>query len=438
VTSAAPPHPRAGPAGLPGRSTWVLVGKGVQMVAGFAFWVVAARSLSLSQAGVTAAACSAVMLCTQLAVLGTGSAVIVRVGRRQPPAEVLDLALTIILLSGVMVAGGYLAITATVGGGELVAGHVLLFATVFTVAAVTGTVTICLDQASIALGHAGGSVARYSTASVLSTGSLLALTLTSGPGELGALAAFACWSLGGAASTAVGLVQLRRWTGYRYHPAFHPPDVLGMLRLGVPHQLLTVSERLTPALVPLVLAYAASPATTAQWYPAWMMAWVVFTAPLSVGLVQFSDGVASPAHAARVTVIGLRWSLVSGAALAVPLALLGGIVLHVMGDAYTGASLTALRILLLGLLPMAVLQAYNAACRVTGRQAEAVALGLATTVAVCLSAAVFADRGVAVVAGCWVGAMGLASLVAAGRLPVVLRAGAPARHRDQDLVEVVS
>ena len=409
--------------GLHARSTWVLLGKGVQMGAGFAFWVVAARSLSLSEVGVTAAACSAVMLCTQLAVLGTGSAVIVRVGRRHPTAETLDLALTIVLVAGILVAGAYLTATAAFGTSELVPGPVLGFGAVFVLAAVTGTAIICFDQASVALGHAGGSVARYATGSGLSTATLLLLSLT--VDDLSALVAFGCWAIGAVGCTAVGLVQLFRWTGYRFRLALRPRGVAAMLRLGVPHQLLTLTERLTPALVPLVLAYAASPETTARWYPAWMMAWVVFTAPLSAGLVQFADGVAAPGRSARAAVAGLRWSLLAGAAIAVPMAVVGGLALEAMGEAYTGPSLDSLRILLLGLVPMAVLQVYNAACRVTDRQAEAVGLGMLLAVGVCVSTALLGDQGVAVVAWGWLATTGLAALVAGTRLPVVLRAPVP-------------
>ena len=410
-------------AGLHARSTWVLLGKGVQMGAGFAFWVVAARSLTLTEVGVTAAACSAVMLCTQLAILGTGSAVIVRVGRRHPVAETLDLALTIVLVAGLVVAGAYLAASASFGSAELVPGHVLGFGAVFVLAAVTGTAIIFFDQASVALGHAGGSVARYATGSGLSTGTLLLLALT--VDDLSALAAFGCWALGAVGCTVVGLVQLSRWTGYRFRPAVRPREVGAMLRLGVPHQLLTLTERLTPALVPLVLAYAASPEATARWYPAWMMAWVVFTAPLSAGLVQFADGVAAPGRSARAAVAGLRWSLLAGAAIAVPMAVAGGLALEVMGEAYTGPSLATLRILLLGLLPMAVLQVYNAACRVTDRQGEAVGLGMLLAVTVCLSTALLGDEGVAAVAWGWLGTTSLAALAAGLRLPLVLRTPAP-------------
>lgn len=65
-------------------SLGLVLGKGIQTAAGFLFWVIAARSASAREVGLTAAAASAVMLCTQVAALGAGSAVILAVGRGRP------------------------------------------------------------------------------------------------------------------------------------------------------------------------------------------------------------------------------------------------------------------------------------------------------------------------------------------------------------------
>ena len=77
-------------------SLGLVVAKAAQTGAGFAFWVVAARATSDREVGLTMAAVSAVMICTQLAVLGAGSAVILSVGRGEPPARVLDAAFAIV------------------------------------------------------------------------------------------------------------------------------------------------------------------------------------------------------------------------------------------------------------------------------------------------------------------------------------------------------
>ena len=95
-------------------SLGLIVGKAAQTGAGFAFWIVAARAASDREVGLTMAAVSAVMICTQLAVLGAGSAVIVSVGRGEPPARVLDAAFAIVGVAGTVLALGYLVLQSVV------------------------------------------------------------------------------------------------------------------------------------------------------------------------------------------------------------------------------------------------------------------------------------------------------------------------------------
>lgn len=411
--------PRWGAAGSAGSrlvsgSTWLLAGKGIQMGAGFLFWVIAARSLSLTEMGVAAAAASAVMLCTQFSILGTGAAVIVGVGRRQDPARILDVAFTLLGLASVIAAAAYLAFAGLFGSRAMFMGHAVAFGAVFVVAAVFGTAIICLDQASVAFGRPQASVLRYGLGAVVSAGSLLVVSGMTA--DLDGLAVFLCWTLASVLVSIVGALQLKAWMGYRYRPFFQLSAVRSMLRVGLPNQLLTVTERVTPALVPLILGYVVSPELTAHWYPAWMMAWVAFTVPISAGLMQFAQAVEDPAAMRRTVRRGIVWSLIVGGGIAVVLVTKARTLLGFMGDHYADSSATALRVLLLGLVPFAVLQGYNAACRALGRPREAILLGVCTAVAVCLTSAWLAPHGVTAVAWGWLAVMSAAGLVGLGRL----------------------
>ena len=394
-------------------STWLLAGKGIQMGAGFLFWVIAARSLSLTEVGVAAAAASAVMLCTQFGILGTGAAVIVGIGRRQDPARTLDLAFTLLGLASIVAAGGYLTFAGLFGSRALFMGQAAAFGAVFVVAALFGTAIICLDQASVAFGRPDASVLRYGLGAAVSAGSLL--LVSSVMEDLDALQVFVCWSLASVLASLVGALQLRAWMGYRYRPFLQFSAVRGMLRVGLPNQLLTVTERVTPALVPLILGYVVSPELTAHWYPAWMMAWVAFTVPISAGLLQFADAVNNPAGLSRTVRRGITWSLLVGGAIAVVLGISAPTLLGFLGDQYADSSASALRILSLGLVPFAVLQGYNAACRALGRQSEAILLGLSTAVAVCLTVGRLAPHGVTAVAWGWLVVTSAAGLLALSR-----------------------
>lgn len=400
-------------------SVWLVVAKFLQMGAGFLFWVVAARGATVDTVGVTAACVSGVMLCTQLGVLGTGSAVIIALGRGEVAKEVLDTAFTVLGVASVLAASGYLGLTATVGSEALSTTQTLGFALLFTAGVLVGTLVICLDQASIALHHAGGAATRYGAGGLAALAT--ALVMSSRDSSLSATVLLGCWTMGSVVAVLVGLLQLRRWVGYRYSPGIHLRKVLWVLRVGVPNQLLTATERLSPVLVPIVLTHFASPTTTAYWYPAWMMAWLAFNVPISVGLVQFNDIVKHPERARTVVRHGVVWSLVLGGSVSLVAAVGAETLLSILGEEYAAASTTALRLLLIGLVPFTVLQAYNALCRGVGRTGEAIALGLGLMVAVAVGTAVVGDRGPDAVAVLWLATSGVAALWALWRLRVNMR-----------------
>jgi O-antigen/teichoic acid export membrane protein len=405
------PAPRG--SGLAASSMWLLIAKGLQMGGGFVFWVLAARNASVETVGLAAASISAVMLCTQLGILGTGSAVIIELSRGEPVKQVLDAAFTVLTLAALAASLAYLGVVRMVGLDTLSA-PTLAFATVFVSACCLGTAVICIDQASIALHHAGGAAPRYAAGAVAAL--TTAVTVSVRVQEMSLTVLLICWTVGSAATVLVGLAQLRAWTGYGFTPELHPPRVRRILRVGVPNQLLTASERLTPVLVPIILAHAASPTTTAYWYPAWMMAWVAFNAPISVGMVQFNDIARDPRRAFRVVRHGVGWSLGLGGSVSVAVALAAHPLLSLLGEAYADASVTALRILLIGLVPFTVLQAYNALCRGIDRTAEAIGLGAVLMVLVAVGAAVVGPRGTSAVALMWVGCTTLAACWAGYRL----------------------
>jgi O-antigen/teichoic acid export membrane protein len=409
---------------LPRSSMWLLVGKGSQMGLAFLFWVVAARTASVTDVGIAAASVSAVMLCTQLAILGAGSAVIIEIGRGQEHKKVLDPALTLVGVTALVSGAGYLAVTRLVGSSDLGSTATLRFGLAFLLAALVGTCLICLDQVSLAVNRPDGPATRYTLSGVLALAAVLTAAATGQ--RMSATLLVACWAGGSLAAALLGLVQLRRWVGYRYHPSLRLGGLWRILRLGLPNHVLTLTERLPPILVPIILAHMVSAEMTAYWYPAWMMAWLALTAPVSVGMVQFADLVRRPDDAVAVIRQGVIWSTLLGGALFVVLAAGASLFLALLGEGYADASVTAVRLLALGLLPFILVQAYNAFCRATGHTLEATLVGLFVTVAVCAGTVLVGSAGTSALALVWVVSITTGALAAVVRLRVLLRTGSAA------------
>ncbi|WP_120520926.1 lipopolysaccharide biosynthesis protein [Arthrobacter celericrescens] len=398
-------------------SLGLVLAKAAQTGAGFAFWIVAARATSEREVGLTSAAVSAVMLCTQLAVLGTGSAVIVAVGRGEPPRRVLDTAFAIVGVAGTVLALGYLVLQSAVAPDT--ASTSVLFWLTFLVGAVTGTMVIVLDQALVALGRGASATLRYALGGGVSLGAAALVAWQAHGASADVL--MACWALGTAVACVVGAVQLRRLVGYWPRPSLRTARGRPLLAMGLPHQLLTLTERAPGLVLPLLLAHTVSPEAAAYWYPAWMMAWAAYTAPVLMGIVQFSEGVRDPDRLASTTWASLRWSLAVGGLAAAVLILLARPLLGLMGEQYADSSSDALRWLAAGLVAYAVLQAYNAVCRARGRYAEAIVVGMVLGTALCASALSAAERGAGAMAVAWLVVLSIGAAAVGLRLIAVLR-----------------
>jgi O-antigen/teichoic acid export membrane protein len=169
--------------------------------------------------------------------------------------------------------------------------------------------------------------------------------------------------------------------------------------------------------LPVVVTEVLSPETNAYWYVVWMTAWVVFIAPVSVGIALFADAAHRPDALARSTTQALRTSLLLGGGGAVVLAIVAQPVLGLMGGSYADEGVTPLRVLLLAVLPLAVVTAYYAQCRAQERWREALVTGVtAALVGVVATAVAGAQNGLVGMAVTWVVTQTLVACWAGTRL----------------------
>jgi O-antigen/teichoic acid export membrane protein len=290
---------------------------------------------------------------------------------------------------------------------------------VFVVAAVFGTVIIALDQAWIALARGDQVVPRYIVSGMAAV-ALLAL-LGTRPATVTAAAILTCWTVDAVISALIGGWQARRWFGAWVRPRFEPQLTRSMIRLGLPNQALTLTERAPALLIPVLTAQLVSPSTTASWYPAWMMVWVAYTAPVAVGLAQFSEVVRRPDRIRETTWRSLRWSIVLGGAIAAALAILATPLLSMLGRSYAESSAAALRVLAVGVIPYSVIQAYNAVCRSLGRLGEATIAGLVLACVACAATVAAARHSTTAMAAAWVASSMLGAVWCGTRLLVLTR-----------------
>ncbi len=368
----------------------MVTGRVAAMGLGFVFWLLAAHAAPQAEVGFAAAVVSAMMLCTQLAQLGVGSAFISLLPSEARSASILlDVALTLTTAGSVAVAVVFLLATRAWLPELGQVGSSSGWTAAFLALCVFGTLGIVLDQVNVGLGRGSQVVVRTATFGVIALVPLAVMLALSVP--MSALQLTICWVIAGAGATAVGMWQLR-WavpgasarsrkagranrTGYHYRPRWERALGRRMVTVGTANHLLTICERAPGFILPIVVTELLSPQATAVWYIVWMSAWVVFTAPISMGIAQFAEGARRPAEAVKSAAAALRASLLYAGAAAAALAVLAPTVLELVGPRYAEAGVMPLRLLLLGVLPLSVVSAYYAYCRATARLWEAIAVG---------------------------------------------------------------
>ena len=386
-------HAADGELNMTGNSLALIASRVVAMGLGFLFWLLAARLFPPEQVGLAAAVVSAMMLCTNIALFGLGSAVISRLPHhRERPSQLLNAALTLVTLASV-VAAILLLLVAALGLPELgVVAEDPVYAVLFVAACVFGTLGLLLEQTSTALRRGDHALARGTASGLITVLGLVAIVLVTD--ETDSILLLGPWVAASAFVFAFGLVQLYGTVrDYRARWSMRRPMARELMRSGLPNHALTLAERAPALLLPVIVIELLSPEANATWYAVWMMALVVFIVPTQVGMALFAE-VASDAGRLRAAVrSAVTAALAVGIPAALALAVLAHPLLSLLGSGYADAGATPLRILVIAILPLTVVQAYFAACRGSGRLREAIATGWASGVAALVVAAVAAEAG---------------------------------------------
>jgi O-antigen/teichoic acid export membrane protein len=395
----------------------LITSKIISMGLGGLFWILAARIASPAEVGLAAGAVSAMMLCTQIAILGFGSAVILHLrNNRERVSALFNSALSLVALVSAALSVVFLLIARAVLAELDVVAHSFLFATLFVSAGIFGTLGILLDQSFTALGRGDQALVRNVA---FGAGTLLglvvvAMSVTDVPAE----AMFVPWAVAGALATVISLWQLRRSVrGFRPRPSIDGPLSRRLVRSALPNYVLTLMDR-TPALIlPILVTEMLSPDANATWYSVWMMAFVVYMIPVQIGLNVFSDIARDPGSESRAVRRGVRTSLAFGVLLAAAIAAGAQPLLGLLGEHYAEGGVTPLRILVVGWIPLTFVQVYQASARARGRVREATAVAAVSAV-LSLTAAVVAGTsgGLTAMALAWVGALVPTALWSAWRL----------------------
>lgn len=395
-------------------------------------WLLAARLFSPAEVGVASAIITGTLLCGQLALLGFGSAAIsLLVDHRHKPNEFLRTLFTTVALAGVIAGGVYLVVIGTGFREFETFAAEPWHAVVVLLTAGLMPIALLMDQTSIALRRADGVLVRSLAGGIIRLLILLVLGLMTVTGMLHSLAMLIAWLSTVLVPCVLGNAQLRRaLPGFSFRPSFAPGVARSALALGLPNHMLSVALQ-TPGLVlPTLVAQLLTPAANAYWYMAWMLAGLTFVIPASLGTSLFAEAANRPGALGAGIGGSIRASLAVGLLAAATLVVAANWLLGLLGAAYASEAITPLRILVLGVFPLAFTETYVGTCRARRNLKEPTVVYTVAGVAILLGA-ILAARGSGLngVAATWLGAQTASGAWAAWRLYRLIRSGEQLRRK---------
>ncbi len=354
----------------------LILGRMASSGLGFLTWIVTARLYAADQVGIASGIVAAMMLCVQLALIGVGSALINKYPEfTRQPARLVNTALNILVISTLTGAGLFLLLASTFFQELNVVAGSISYVLFFSGITLFGTLNVLMDHVSIVMRRNDQVFLRNVIFGVVTMAAVWIVPLLSG--DWGSKSIIAAWTLAGLSACFIGFYQLRRSVpNYRYALEVDTQMGKSLIRTGFPNYLLTIAERAPNWVLPILVIEMLSPTQNAHWYIVWMIAWVVFIIPISIGQNLFAEVSRKPGQLADSVRYSLRTSLLLGSLAAAAVIALPQLPLSLLGSDYVTAGTTPLRILALAVIPVSFIQAYFGICRGTGRLREAILVGL--------------------------------------------------------------
>ncbi len=341
----------------------LILGRVASSGLGFLTWLITARMYATAEVGIASGVVSAMMLLVQLALLGVGSAFITNYPKfQEAPSRLVNSALHIVSGVSLLMAGLFVILASTAFRQLNVISSQLVYVLLFLGITLFGTVNVLLDHISISMRRSDQVLSRNFLFGVVTLVAVAGLPLITQ--NKYSMTIVLSWTLAGFSACTLGAFQLlHSESAYHYRPELDGLVTKDLIRVGFPNYLLTLAERAPNWILPILVTELLSPIDNAHWYTVWMMAWVIFIIPISIGQNLFAEISRQPETLNEAVRHSTRTSLVLGGGAAVIVILLAHFLLSLLGKGYAAAGTLPLRILAIAVFPVVFIQAYYAVCR---------------------------------------------------------------------------
>jgi O-antigen/teichoic acid export membrane protein len=380
---------RLGEQSLFRNSLYIMGTTAVTSLLGFGFWLVAARTLSATEVGRSAALISAMLFVSVFANLGLGQVFVSRLASRGAGRDwSITVSTGIVLAAVASLVGGAIAavllptLIPALKGGLGPASFLLLPLGVMGAAC-----SLVIDYACIAERHAKHAFVRNSVAAVLR---VALIPLASAVPVEGTTWILATWALSFLLIDIVAIFYELPRLGHDFRPTLagwrrELEEIKGLI---AGHQSINLGAQASSYLLPVLVSARLGPEDNAYFYTTFMVANALFFIAPAIGNALFAEGSHEPEHLGRDVRRAGRQVLVLAGPPALVLLVAGPLILGFFGPDYADEGSTLLLILIAAAAFDSVLQLALAVLRVKHRLQDA-ALATWATLVVAIAATWF-------------------------------------------------
>jgi len=335
---------------------------------GFIYWAVAARAFPATAVGESATAISAVSLLAPMSILGFGTLLLVQLPAMREGRTTLVSTATlftalsasaIALVCSLVLPGSFLGLPGI--------GHRPVATAIFVALVASQAICLVVDQAFLSVAGSGIQLSRNLIQSVAKLVLLVVLAVTLA--RFGALTIVSSWLLANVISIVVVVVVLVRRYRVTLRRALPRPSVLrGMHFAAVRHHGLNTSLFVPYFAMPIIANVILGSEQAAYLYATWSLAGFVFFLPMALSWALFASGARDSTEFVTEFRFTLRSSLLICTAAVAGIAVFGGLVLRIFGEAYSENGYAVLVVLALGGLGTVIRDHHVTLSRVIGNE----------------------------------------------------------------------
>lgn len=376
-------------------SVYLMLSTLVQAVFGFGFWILNARLFSPEQIGLASTLISASTFIAYLAGLGFNSTFMRFLPTSKRRNDKLNTGLTLVLATALVMGAVYMWVVPVLTPDLAFMTRQAALAVAFVLLTAATAANLLTDSVFVAY-----RVSRYNFV-VYAIQSVVKLVLPLALVGLGAYGVFAASGLAAAFALGLSIYFMVRLFGYRPRVQVDRAVVQQVWRFSSGSYLANLFNILPTLVMPMVVVNSLGAERAGYFYLAFMLANLVYAVVYAISQSLFAEGAHGEVafHHLLQRAVGLLAAIIVPAA--VGLAVLGPLVLHVFGKAYTGEAAEVLVMLAVAAPAVAAYVLGGVLLRMSKQNLGLVWTNALYALVTCGLAVLWAPRGLVWVAGAW-------------------------------------